>query len=265
MKKQLITLLTITYFLLPTQSCFASNVLQDLNVALNKIAHNTQSTQNVSILKSTNRTGYPDAGNATMNQLLLKGVEANDLEMVQTAVNNGANVNIYYDRNNWSTPLTSAVSNNNIDMADFLLDKGADPNVVVAGRPFILTFLSYNNERSLSLIQHLIDRGANIKAVDNSGNTVFMAFYNTYSSYEYKKNMTSYFISQGVDVNHQNKDGDTPLHKVAARGYADIAQMLLDAGANPNKTNNQFKKPLNNAINSGNRDLINLLLPLTSN
>lgn len=209
-------------------------------------------------------TSYPDIGNSTMNQLLIKGIESNDLEIVQTAVNNGANVNIYFTRNDWSTPFTIAVSNNNIAMVDFLLDKGADPNVIVYGQPFILNFLSYNNERTLSVIQHLIDRGTDITIADRNGNTVFMNFYDVYgSSYEYKKNMTKYFIAQGVNVNQQNNNGDTPLHRVASRGYVDIAKILLDAGADPNKANNQFKKPLDNAISSGNKELINLLISLT--
>lgn len=202
-------------------------------------------------------------GNTTMNQLLIKGVENNDIDMVQMAVKNGANVNIYFDGNHWTTPLSRACSNNNLKMIDFLLDSDADPNVIVSGKPLILNFLSYNNERSLSLIQHLIDRGADIKAVDERGNTVFMCFLDTYSSYEYKKNLTKYFISQGVDVNYPNKDGDTPLHKASAGGYVEIVKLLLDAGADPNKFNQYSKRPLDYAINSGNKELISLLLPLT--
>jgi ankyrin repeat protein len=202
-------------------------------------------------------------GNSTMNDLLIQSVEKNDLEMIQTAVNRGANVNIYIDATNWETPLTIAACKQNIEIVDFLIDHGADPNVIVQNTPFILKYLSYNNEWSLNFIQHLVDRGADITAYDSNGNNVFMRFYNTWNSYEYKKNMTKYFISMGVSVNCQNTDGETPLHKAAERGYADIVKIMLEAGADPNKTNNQFKKPLDYAVRSGNKDTINLLLSVT--
>jgi uncharacterized protein len=50
-------------------------------------------------------------------------------------------------------------------------------------------------------------------------------------------------IEQGADVNMAQSGGYTPLHQAAANGRADLAQMLLEAGANPACVCHQGKTP----------------------
>jgi ankyrin repeat protein len=46
-------------------------------------------------------------------------------------------------------------------------------------------------------------------------------------------------IQHGADVNHQNRDGDTPLHYAALAGYPEMIRTLLEAGAKPHVLNKQ--------------------------
>lgn len=41
-----------------------------------------------------------------------------------------------------------------------------------------------------------------------------------------------------------NADGQTPLHHAVCTGNADVVQLLLDEGANPNVVNKHNKRPL---------------------
>jgi uncharacterized protein len=66
-------------------------------------------------------------------------------------------------------------------------------------------------------------------------------------------------LKTGTDVNHQDNEGNTLLHKVCAinpnyeqskaREIYKKAKMLLDAGADPTITNTQDKKPIDLATN----------------
>ena len=44
-------------------------------------------------------------------------------------------------------------------------------------------------------------------------------------------------LTRGVDVNHQDKDGDAAVHGAALYGNGRILKLLLDGGANPNVKN----------------------------
>lgn len=52
-----------------------------------------------------------------------------------------------------------------------------------------------------------------------------------------------------VEVNVQNKLGDTALHNASWKGHADIVELLLQRGANKNIRNNEKKLPYDLARN----------------
>ena len=59
--------------------------------------------------------------------------------------------------------------------------------------------------------------------------------------------------------------GNTPLINACELGKLESVKILLTNGANPNQANYKSKKPLDLAIKSGNKELIDLLMPLTKN
>lgn len=69
-----------------------------------------------------------------------------------------------------------------------------------------------------------------------------------------------YLLEQGCDVDVRNKADITPLMIAARFGYQEIAEVLLQYGANPNAVD-QFKRgPLHRAISARQVDIVRLLL-----
>ncbi|XP_039189822.1 ankyrin repeat domain-containing protein 53 [Crotalus tigris] len=53
-----------------------------------------------------------------------------------------------------------------------------------------------------------------------------------------------YLLSNGADVNVQNFNGVSPLHKAASEGRENCLQALIDAGANVHSQDNEGQKPI---------------------
>lgn len=67
-------------------------------------------------------------------------------------------------------------------------------------------------------------------------------------------------ISRGANVNHANRDRETPMHGAAARGHLHIVQYLRARGANMNARTVQNWLPLHHAVRFGRANVANYLL-----
>ena len=56
--------------------------------------------------------------------------------------------------------------------------------------------------------------------------------------------VAEFLIQKGADVNARNRDGGAPLHGAAFLGYADIAELLIRKGADINARNDKGETPL---------------------
>lgn len=55
--------------------------------------------------------------------------------------------------------------------------------------------------------------------------------------------LVSKFVTAGIDLNHRDDGGWTPLHKAVAAGDLPIVKTLLDAGADPTLEDNAAWTP----------------------
>jgi len=67
-------------------------------------------------------------------------------------------------------------------------------------------------------------------------------------------------LATNVDVNEPQIDGTTALHWAVQRDELDLAQLLVDAGANPDVVNRTDAKPLQLAALNGSAHMLRLLL-----
>lgn len=201
-----------------------------------------------------------------MDDMLLNGATNNNMEMINTALNNGANINF---KRGFQTPLSWAVKNNNIEITQYLLSKGAFVDVGNLGS-------GWNNEtnlmiavdkNNLAMVQLLAEAGENVNASKYAGRTALIMAVE-------RNNMTTdiinYLISKKANVNKSTVDGYTPLMAVAnSSSYnnnsvrLEVAEILLKVGANPSLRSRDGKTALQYAIDKNNMEMINLLLPVS--
>lgn len=70
-----------------------------------------------------------------------------------------------------------------------------------------------------------------------------------------------FFIRRGDDINATDGNGQTPLILAAMKGHVEICRILLDSGANPEKSDNYGNSAPTIAINSGLPELVSLFIP----
>ena len=72
--------------------------------------------------------------------------------------------------------------------------------------------------------------------------------------------MTRLLLDKGANVNaKENKDGQTPLHRAATRGHANIVEILLARGADTNAKDHRGRTALDLAEDRGRTEVANLL------
>ena len=100
---------------------------------------------------------------------LLKGIRMSDLELMQEALDDGADVNQVVS---FQTPLFFAIEKRKVELIEFLLDNGADiemPTSKVNGKTPLMHALTNG---STEVVKYLVDRGADVSAQDKKGKSV---------------------------------------------------------------------------------------------
>lgn len=139
---------------------------------------------------------------------------------------------------NGNTALMAAIANNDSLLVDKLLFHGADVNF--KKDPSYLYIAIENGNYNIT--KSLIEAKANVMEIDDitGDNLLHLAI---------KQNMANtvpYLVECGALVNHQNKNGDTPLHSLVKQKQINIIYLdvLLKSGANPSLKNKHKKSPL---------------------
>lgn len=107
------------------------------------------------------------------------------------------------------------------------------------------------NRGNRPMLELLMQYGATVPAVTKWG-----------AWYYFKRDDTAAFlIERGMNPNHMNVHHTTPLHDTAYTGDVQKATLLLDAGADVNAVDEEFRStPLGIAARFGKRELVELLL-----
>lgn len=147
-------------------------------------------------------------------------------EAAKLLIRRGANLNKRLQ--NGHTALAMAVIYKDFELVDLTLEHGADPNIPDDDGWGPLSYVG--GEKSVDLAEKLISHGANINPFAKINERV------VHHAVEKKdKKLLEYLLAKGFDRNlNPAQQKDSPLFIAVTRGDAELAKMLLEAGANPN-------------------------------
>ena len=173
---------------------------------------------------------------ATMDELILNGADLNakvqhwylkqatpmilasvclQIDAVRVLLNHGVDINAF-DSENRFTPLHFAASMDT-NLTHFLLDWGADPNVLAVRAPHFPELPPMSSLHFCVYFAH---------------------------AYGGACNRLKLLLKSGAHVNQWNGRGNTALHIAILGGHLDLAEILLDSGADIYSTNLQDKSPI---------------------
>ena len=146
-------------------------------------------------------------------------------------------------------PLGYAIRSNNIDAARVLLEHGADANMEYdededSDYPGSTLLHVATIRNRFEMVQLMLRYGGNPHTIINNGLTVF-----EYVIQRGTVRMVEIFLENGVDVNGLVY-GDTPLLTASIYKRVDIAQRLIELGADVNKRNSKGYTPFHAAVAS---------------
>lgn len=162
-----------------------------------------------------------------------KGPYPGDAEMANFLLDNGANIHAK-DTKYGLTLLHKAARRGSHELLNTLLNRGANIEEKTFGGATPLHYtIAFDRVETAEL---LLNRGADITAVDNYGDTVLH-----YACYSEAPNILQLFLNRGAKAfcDVKNNNGLTPLHVAVQKGYANLAVVLLQNGADPMIKDNQ--------------------------
>ncbi|KAL1122657.1 hypothetical protein AAG570_002984 [Ranatra chinensis] len=193
-------------------------------------------------------------------------------EVTEMLVKHGANVNV---ADLWKfTPLHEAAAKGKYDIVRLLLQHGADATkknrdgamaveLVKEGDQEVADLLRGNaalldaaKRGNLARVQRLVTP-ENINCRDTQGrNSTPLHLAAGYNNVE----VAEYLLENGADVNAQDKGGLIPLHNASSYGHLDIAALLIKYNTVVNATDKWGFTPLHEAAQKGRTQLSALLL-----
>lgn len=195
-------------------------------------------------------------------------------EVTELLVKHGANVDV---ADLWKfTPLHEASAKGKFEIVKLLLKHGADPtkknrdgatplDLVREGDQDVSDLLRGNTalldaakKGNLARVQRLVST-ENINCRDAQGrNSTPLHLAAGYNNYE----VAEYLLENGADVNAQDKGGLIPLHNASSYGHLDIAALLIKHNTVVNATDKWGFTPLHESAQKGRTQLCSLLVSL---
>lgn len=162
---------------------------------------------------------------STGGSALISAATRGDLEMVNTLLRSGADVNQTDEKR--FTALLRALQNDREEIANILVAR-PELDVNAQGEGGANALISFVARQRVPAVQDLLNRGANVNLPDSEGDTAL-----NIAVQRGNVELVNLLLSKGADPNIKNKLGGTPLMWAGVFGRKEIAQLLLDKGADP--------------------------------
>lgn len=184
-------------------------------------------------------------------RLLFHGARMGSLDLVRSALSQGANVNARNHIN--ATPLHFAAHSGHLEIVRELLYRGASVDVQDNNLLTPLILAAYRGHQLI--VEELLARGADLNTTDNQARTaLYAAAYNGHHS------VVHLLMEAGADEDMSDFDHVSPLHAAAFFGHDAVVQELLSRGVNCEGLTIHKKTPLTFALQRGYEHVVHLLV-----
>ena len=173
---------------------------------------------------------------------LISAAHHNRSDVINHLIDKGARLDMQ-DKNGY-TALLHAIMFDKTAVALILIEQGADINLGNKNDHNALMLAASND--NIRIINVLVKKGADLNAVNHEGNTALILAAGGNIAAAIK------LIKNGANVNIANKSGRNALMRAAYKGMPEIAQVLVDAGADLHAVNEKGNQALSIAVSNRN-------------
>lgn len=215
----------ITLFL---QGCMAMNIGEDetMNEQLFKVVEGKEVDRVRDLLDKGVDINAQDTQGRTA---IMIATYANDVEMVKVLIAEGADVDI--QDNMLNNPFLYAGAEGYMEILKLMIVAGADPTIT--NRYGGVALIPASEHGYVEVVKELLtNTKTDVNHVNNLGWTALLEAIILNDGSEKQQQTIRLLIEHGADVNLADKDGVTPLEHAREKGYKEIEEILLEAGAN---------------------------------
>ena len=208
-----------------------------------------------------------------------------DLDIVKLLIANGADVNLPRDYGLY--PLHQAAASGHLEVVQYLIEKGADIHRKTDYNQYKYNLSAIDFavlEGKKNVVQFLLSQGAEVNLIVMVGlgkKDLLKDYFVKNSNFDFRQFPLSYLlhfavrygeqeiaemlIEKGADIRATNDIGDTPLHFAVGYNQLNLAKWLLGKGADPNKQRSpdlyvgRLCTPLDIAVEKNNSEMIDIL------
>jgi len=181
-------------------------------------------------------------------------------ESIRFLLAGGAKINITDADGN--TPLHIAVLYRHSENLSEILKMDPDIDAINTEgcTPLHLAVRRPDNKKAIEL---LLQQGADVNIPDPTGRNALLV-----SVDSHQKEYIGLFVSNGIDINSQDNDGNVALHyplinvlknKMYLTYSKELVKILVEEGADPHIRNKEGKSPMDMAVEAADNELIDLL------
>jgi len=158
--------------------------------------------------------------NASALHVLHTAIWTGRLDIAETLISHGSDVNIKYNNN---TLLIEVMKYDNNDFVELLLKKGADINMSTPGGwTALMVAVSYGH---VEIVKTLLREGADVNIANSHGNAIAQAASKGHVE------IVKILLKNGFDSNTDLNNEKTVLDAARENGNPEIKKMLIEAGA----------------------------------
>ena len=190
---------------------------------------------------------------------LYLAVMANSPEMTKLLISNGADIN-KKDKTYGYTPLMMALQSGYNSIAKLLIADGADIKIKGNNEATALILAAMN---SREMVEVLLLKGADIKARSDNGSGVMTNCVMGIISGRVSIDLADFLLAKGADIDEVNTTdyygGYTPLFWAVEDNNKELVSFLIQNGANVNAKSVKGQTPLSLAEKGGYADIVEIL------